>query len=151
MKKDNIIIRKFRLSDLDELYHVLSDPEVMKYIEPPYSMQQTKNFLFSAGLCGMPLVFATEKDGQFIGYVIFHEYDSDSYELGWILAKKFWGKGYASAITKSIIAKAVVMKKDLVIECAPEQEITKHLALSNGFTYTGNVDHLDVFRLKVQR
>lgn len=42
------------------------------------------------------------------------------------------------------------MKKDLVIECVPEQEKTKHLALSNGFTYTGNIDHLDVFRLKVQ-
>lgn len=150
MKKDNITIRKFRLSDLDELYHVLSDPEVMKYIEPPYSMEQTEVFLTAAGLCESPLVFAAEKAGQFIGYVIFHEYDSDSYELGWVLAKKYWGKGYASIITKKIIAIAGAMKKDLVIECVPEQEKTKHLALSNGFTYTGNIDHLDVFRLKVQ-
>lgn len=150
MKKDDITIRKFRLSDLDELYHVLSDPEVMKYIEPPYSMEQTEDFLTAAGLCEIPLVFAAEKAGQFIGYVIFHEYDSDSYELGWVLAKKYWGKGYASIITKKIIAIVGVMKKDLVIECVPEQEKTKHLALSNGFTYTGNIDHLDVFRLKVQ-
>ena len=150
MKKDNIIIRRFQLSDLDDLYHVLSDPEVMRYIEPPYSMEQTENFLISAGLCEIPLVFAAEKDGRFIGYVIFHEYDPDSYELGWVIAKEFWGKGYASMITKSIIAKAAAMKKDLVIECVPEQEKTKHLALSNGFTYTGNIDHLDVFRLKVQ-
>ena len=151
MEKDNIIIRKFQLSDLDELYHVLSDAEVMRYIEPPYSMEQTENFLISAGLCKIPLVFAAEKNGRFIGYVIFHEYDPNSYELGWVLAKEFWGKGYASIITKKIIAKAAAMKKDLVIECVPEQEITKHLALSNGFTYTGNIDDLVVFRLNVQR
>lgn len=57
---------------------------------------------------------------------------------------------FASIITKKIIAIVGAMKKDLVIECVPEQEKTKHLALSNGFTYTGNIDHLDVFRLKVQ-
>ena len=151
MKEDNITIRKFQFSDLDELYHVLSDSKVMRYIEPPYSMEQTENFLITAGLCESPLVYAAEKDGQFIGYVIFHEYDSDSYELGWVLAEKYWGKGYASIITKNMIAKAKAMKKNLVIECVPEQEITKHLALSNGFIYTGNIDNLDVFMLKVQR
>lgn len=50
-----------------------------------------------------------------------------------------------------MITKAAEMKKDLIIECVPEQEKTKHLALSNGFTYTGNFDNLDVFRLKAQR
>ena len=150
-EKENITIRKFRSADLDELYRILSDSEVMRYIEPPYSMEQTENFLISAGLCKIPLVFAAEKDGRFIGYVIFHEYDPDSYELGWVLTKKFWGKGYASMITKDIINKATAMKKDLVIECVPEQEITKHLALSNGFTYIGNINNLDVFRLRVQK
>lgn len=149
MKKDEIIIRQFQLSDLDELYNVLSDPEVMRYLEPPYSLEQTRNFLVNAGLCENPLVFAAEKGEQFIGYVIFHEYDADSYELGWVLNKKYWGKGYASIITKIIIAKANQMKKNLVIECIPEQEKTKHLALANGFTYIGTIDDLDVFKLKI--
>lgn len=150
MKKDEIIIRRFRLSDLDALYNVLSDPEVMRYIEPPYSLEQTRGFLIDAGLCEVPLVFAAEKDGQFIGYIIFHEYDSDSYELGWVLDRKFWGKGYASIITEDMIAKAREMKKDLVLECVAEQEKTRHLALKNDFTYIGNIDNLDVFRLKTQ-
>ncbi|MBO2526760.1 MAG: GNAT family N-acetyltransferase [Clostridiales bacterium] len=149
MKKNEIFIRKFQLSDLNELYNVLSDPEVMRYVESPYSLEQTKDFLIRAGLCEVPLVFAAEKDGKFIGYVIFHEYDADSYELGWVLDKKYWGKGYATIITKNIIAKACEMKKDLVIECVPEQEKTKHLALANGFTYIGNIDNLDVFKLKI--
>lgn len=146
MKRENFQ-RIFQLSDLDSLYHVLSDPEVMRYIEPPYSLEQAKDFLIRAGLCEEPLVFAAEKDGQFIGYVIFHEYDADSYELGWVLDKKYWGKGYATIITKNTIAKAAEMKKNLVIECVPDQEKTKHLALTNGFTYIGNIDNLDVFKL----
>ena len=89
------------------------------------------------------MIFAAEKDGQFIGYVIFHEYDIDSYELGWVLAKKYWGK--------DMITKSAEMKKDLIIECVFEQEKTKHLALSNGFTYTDNFNNLDAFRLKAQR
>lgn len=151
MQKNEIIIRKFQSSDLDELYLILSDPEVMRYLEPPYSMEQTDKFLTSAGLCEPPLVLAAENDGQLIGYVIFHPYDEDSYELGWVLAKQFWGKGYASIITKNMIARAAEMNKNLVIECVPEQEKTKHLALSNGFTYTGHFDQLDVFRLQLQR
>ena len=150
MQQQEIIIRQFQPSDLDELYKILSDSEVMRYIEPPYSMEQTEKFLTLAGLCEPPLVLAAEKEGQLIGYVIFHPYDEDSYELGWVLAKQCWGKGYASIITKNMIAQAAEMKKDLVIECVPEQEKTKHLALSNGFTYTGHFDHLDVFRLKLQ-
>ena len=39
----------------------------------------------------IPLILVAEKDSQFIGYVIFHEYDIDSYELGWVLAKKILG------------------------------------------------------------
>ena len=150
MKKDEIIIRKFRLSDLNELYGLLSDSDVMRYIEPPFSREQTENFLIDAGLREVPLVFAAEKDGWFLGYVIFHEYDADSYELGWVLKKEFWGKGYASIITRQMIAKAAEMKKGLVLECVPEQEKTKHLALANGFAYIGNVDGLDVYRRNVR-
>ena len=61
MSKVEILIRQFKLSDLDELYKVLSDSEVMQYIEPPYSLEQTRIFLIDAGLCYTPLIFAAEK------------------------------------------------------------------------------------------
>lgn len=41
--------------------------------------------------------------------------------------------GAIEKMRKNIIAKAAEMKKNLVIECVPEQEKTKHLALANGF------------------
>ena len=39
-------------------------------------------------------------------------------------------------------------EKQPVIECVPEQETTRHLALKFGFEYEGSKDGVDVFRLK---
>ena len=89
-------------------------------------------------------------DGAFIGLGALWVRE-DGTEVEYMVLPEYWGKGYASIITKNMITKAAEMKKDLIIECVFEQEKTKHLALSNGFTYTGNFNNLDVFRLKAQR
>ena len=142
-------IRKFEDSDLEDLYSTLSDPEVMKYIEDPYSMEQVKEFLADVGTCDDPRVFAAEDDaGNYVGYVIYHEYDDDSMELGWLLNKSEWGKGYACRLTELMVEMACKAGKDAVIECDPEQIVTKHIAGKYGFTYEGEDDGCDVFRLR---
>ena len=42
MKTEKLTIRKMTTEDLFPLYHVLSDPEVMEYLEPPFSMEAAK-------------------------------------------------------------------------------------------------------------
>ena len=78
-------IRKMTFADLDDLYALLSDVEVMRFIEPPFSKEQTAQFLMDAGLSDNPLVYAVEDSSSFIGYVIFHDYDEENMEIGWIL------------------------------------------------------------------
>lgn len=144
-----MIIRNFTKSDLMNLYGTLSDPDVMKYIEPPYSLEETKVFLEDVALAEHPLIYAAEDDnGNYIGYVIYHDYDEDSKEIGWLLNKQEWGKGYASALTSLLIEKAKQSKKDAVIECDVEQNVTKHIAEKYGFVYEGIDDGCCVFRLK---
>ena len=72
----DITIRRMRSGDADELYRLLSDPVVMRYLEPPYDRVQTEAFLHDAGLSEPPLVYAVQEDERFIGYVIYHEYDA---------------------------------------------------------------------------
>ncbi|MCR5656153.1 MAG: GNAT family N-acetyltransferase [Butyrivibrio sp.] len=94
-------IREFVEADYQNLYETLSDPEVMKYIEEPYSEEKTLVFLQDAGLCDKPLIYAAENDnGNYVGYVIYHDYDISSVEIGWILKKSEWGKEYARELTK---------------------------------------------------
>ena len=141
-------IRKMEAHDLGPLCELLSNEQVMRYLEPPYSKEKTMLFLERAGLSDPPLIYAVEQDGLFVGYVIFHDYDETGMEIGWVLHPKCWGSGVASALTGQLIERARKLKKQPVIECVPEQETTRHLALKFGFEYEGRKDGVDVFRLK---
>ena len=74
-------LRTMRRGDLDELYALLSDAEVMRWLEPPFTREQTERFLEQAGLSEPPLIYAAESAaGEFLGYVIYHDYDERSRE-----------------------------------------------------------------------
>ena len=116
-----LTIRRLRSSDAEALYRILSDRQVMRYLEPPYDRLQTEQFLREAGLAEPPLVYGAEEDGRLLGYVIYHAYDPDSMELGWVLSPDCWGKGYASRLTDRLVELAHRAGKTAVIECVPEQ------------------------------
>ena len=143
----DITIRKMRPGDADALYRLLSDPAVMRYLEPPFDRAQTEDFLRRAGLAEPPLVYAAKENGDFIGYVIYHAYDEQSVEIGWVLLPEYWGRGYASALTERLIGRARQEQKSVVIECAPAQAATKRIAVKKGFRACGNCDGLAVYRL----
>ena len=130
------------------MHELLSDEDVMRYIEPVFTSEKTKEFLTSAGLSEKSLIYAVDNNGDFVGYVIYHPFDNDSIEIGWVLQKRFWGKGYAQKLTEMLIDKAFSLEKDVIIEHSTEQEVTKHIAIKFGFTYLGRFDNLDRYCLK---
>lgn len=143
------IIRNFKAEDSRELYETLSDGEVMKYMEPPYTMEQVKSFIEEAGVSKLPLIYAltSRADGKVIGHVIYHKYDEESCEFGWVLNHDFWGRGIASEVTEALLNIARQDGwKSCVMECVSEQEATKHIARKFGFTYEGMEDGLEIYR-----
>ena len=143
-------IRNFRPEDTENLYEVLSDAEVMKYIEPVFNMEKTADFIKNAGLCELPLVYAVEfsETGKVIGHLIFHCYEKSDYEIGWVINKKYWGMGIADELTKGLIEYSKSLDiESLVIECDENQSASKHIALKNGFIYEGRTDNLEIYRL----
>lgn len=144
------IIRNLTPDDAADLYKTLSDEKVMEYIEPAFDMEQVKEFIEDAGLCEPPLVYALEwkENGKVIGHVIFHPYEEDSYEIGWIINRGYWCMGIADEVTKKLIEYAKSLDvNSCVIECDAEQEASKRIALKNGFTYEGEDEGCDVHRL----
>ena len=119
----------------------------MEFLEPPYSKVQTVQFLKQAGLAEIPLIYAVEKDGYFAGYVIYHDYDEDSMEIGWVLHPSCWGCGIASVLTARLIEEAGRNGKHAVIECVPEQKSTVRMAEKFGFQNYGTDEGLLLFRL----
>lgn len=142
-------IRPYRKEDLYDLYGILNDPEVMRFMEKTYSLQETEEFLKTYGLRDHPPVYALEdiRKKKVIGHIIFHPYEESAYEIGWIIAKEEQGKGIASACIESMISisreKGI---RQLVIECTPDNRISLHLAEKYGFQYERKEDNLLVFR-----
>lgn len=145
----NIRLRRFSPKDVPALYRVLSDPEVMQYIEPPFSLTQTETFLREYGLKEPPLVYALalSDSDTVIGHAIFHPYDASSYEIGWIIGRAHWNLGIASAVTLLLLSHAKMLGiAQLVLECSPKQHATIHIAQKFGFSPTEPAKELLVFR-----
>ena len=142
-------IRQFKQSDVDDLYLILSNPKVMEYIETPFTLEDTKDFLNKNALSYPPRVFALEykENKKLIGHIIFHEYDKDSYEIGFILSQNYWGRGIADEITKSLIDYAKNKNiHSLIIECDKRQLATQKIAKNNNFKLINSEDLL-VYKL----
>ncbi|MBR4461668.1 MAG: GNAT family N-acetyltransferase [Erysipelotrichaceae bacterium] len=144
-----IDIRAMKETDLDDLYRLLSDPSVMKYLEVPFSLEQTRIFLQEAGLSDPPMIYAAEYENSFAGYVIYHDFDETAMEIGWVLLPEYWNMGIASSLTELLIRKAESEGKDAVIECDTEQKITEHIAEKYEFHYEGESDGLKRYRLRL--
>ena len=142
----NLIVRRMIEKDLGPLAKLLSDAHVMRYLEPPFSLEQSREFLDEAGLAETPLIYAVEDSCGFVGYVIYHDYDESSVEIGWVLAPRAWGQGYATELTRVLLDWAQAAGKDVVIECVPEQVATRRIAERFGFSQEGERDGLIVFR-----
>ena len=144
------LIRSFTENDASALHEVLSNDEVMEYIEPPFDLEQTYDFIEEAGLCKPPLVYALvwRATETVIGHIIFHKYEEDSYEIGWIIRRDYWGIGIAGEVTASLIEYAKALNiSSCVIECDPNQTASIRLAQKHGFIYEGEDDGCAVYRL----
>ena len=147
------IIRPFTMEDAAELHKTLSDKEVMEHIEPPFDLEQTREFIRAAGLCEPPLVYALlwRETGGVIGHVIFHPYDGSSWEIGWILNRAYWGMGIAQELTEALVRYARGAGiESCVIECGKAQAASGHIALKNHFILEGKTDGRYVFRLDLR-
>ncbi|NLO85505.1 MAG: GNAT family N-acetyltransferase [Clostridiales bacterium] len=153
IQTERFCIRKFRLEDAEDLYEVLSDAQVMKFIEPPFTMQQTREFIAAVGIGDGPSVFALQqKNGKVIGHVIFHPYrDEHCFELGWIIGSAYWHQGIASEVTEAMIRRGEQLGlRSVVMECDARQEATKHIAKKYGFDFLGVEDELMVFERQLK-
>jgi len=144
------LIRPFCPDDASALWEILGDPEVMRFIEPVFSLEKTKLFLQQAGMCTPPLVYALihKACNRLIGQVIFHPFGEDAYEIGWLLHRDYWGHGIADEVTKALMAHAKSMGiSSCIIECSCRQEASRHIALKNGFRCISTEDELETYHL----
>ncbi len=147
---ERCMIRNMKMEDANDLYQVLSDASVMMYVEQAFDIERVNSFIQLAGLCKPPLVYAIvwKMTGTVIGHAIFHCYEKNDYEIGWILNRNYWGIEIADEVTKELIKCAGYLgAESCVIECDERQIASKKIAIKNGFVYEDKSGRLERYRL----
>lgn len=113
LKTDRLLLRQWKPEDYPIFSEINADPEVMKYYPRTLNSSESNALarkletLISEQSWGFWAVeLAREK--QFIGFVGLNEpkYElpvNPCIEIGWRLAKEYWGKGYATEAARAAL------------------------------------------------
>ncbi|MBP1577726.1 MAG: GNAT family N-acetyltransferase [Oscillospiraceae bacterium] len=135
VKTERLILRKFKQSDLTDLYEYLSDAEVVKF-EPykPMTMIEVRRTL-DKRIASQEMIAVELKDsGKMIGNIYLGKRDFESLEIGFVFNRAYWGNGYAKEGCQKLIDIAFSSGIHRIFaECDPENANSWHMLESLGF------------------
>ena len=145
LKTEDLLVRNFRDDDLEALHAIYSDADVMEYMGGPFEdIRDTEDEMEFTCLGSDPSRFAVvlSRTGRLIGEVTFIIHEEEDMkgecEIGWVLAKDCWNRGYARQLTAAMMDEAAARgAKAVFLCCEEEQEIPKHIAGEFGMEYMG--------------
>jgi RimJ/RimL family protein N-acetyltransferase len=112
LRTPRLAIRQFTEDDIDNLFNLNSDPEVMRYLGRPPSRQILRDEIIPFHL-GVYQRFdrlgtwaaESASNGEFLGWFHFRAEDGDitNIDLGYRLGRSAWNKGYATEGSTALI------------------------------------------------
>lgn len=152
LETPRLLLRRMRGSDLDAWARMSADAEVMKYIGTGVTFNRGEAWRSIAGVLGHWQLlgygmWAVERkeDGELVGRVGFLDPPGwPGFELGWIVGREHWGKGYATEAARAALDYAFeVLKRDRVISVIREgNERSVRVAEKLGERYVRDIELL---------
>jgi RimJ/RimL family protein N-acetyltransferase len=115
MHTDRLTLRQLTEADVDNLFDLNSDPEVMRYLTggmpTPYAKVRDEYIPFLVAsyerLGGLGTWAAESRSGgEFLGWFHLRPGPGNSADLGYRLRRAAWGNGYATEGSRALIRKA---------------------------------------------
>ncbi|MGW6196543.1 GNAT family N-acetyltransferase [Kribbella sp. NPDC055110] len=105
---ERLVLRPFRETDLEPWAALNADPDVTQYLGPPLDREHSDriaaavNASYAADGIGF-LAVERRTDGMFLGAcgLSREQWYPDDLEIGWRLAREYWGHGYATEAAAS--------------------------------------------------
>jgi [ribosomal protein S5]-alanine N-acetyltransferase len=103
---DRLVVRHYTLEDKNNFFMLNGDEEVMRYIRPVKSREETDEFLMEVINYSLKfpergrMAVVDKVTGEFVGSFAIIPVDGNSeMQLGYSLLPPHWGKGYATELT----------------------------------------------------
>ncbi|HEX2738914.1 MAG TPA: GNAT family N-acetyltransferase [Rubrobacter sp.] len=105
-----MVLRRFNRADLDHLFVLHNDPEVMRYLNggKPTTRREIGHEYHTRFVRDGYWTAIEKATGDFLGWFGFHPTESrgtDEFELGYRLKRLVWGKGFATEGSRALIRK----------------------------------------------
>ncbi len=151
LKTQRLVLREFRSEDLDAYAAMCADPEVMRYLSAEGTVlvredawRQMAMFAGHWALRGFGM-WAVEhrRSGDFLGRVGLHYPEGwPDREVGWCLARPYWGQGFAREAAEAAIRHAFdhLGWQHVISLVRPENQRSIHLALRLGEYFQGTAE-----------
>jgi RimJ/RimL family protein N-acetyltransferase len=147
VETDRLTLRMLRESDFDAYAEMCADPEVMRYIgdgqplDRPLAWRNLAMMIGHWSLRGYGLWAAQERtSGVLVGRVGFWNPEGwPGFELGWMLRRSFWGRGYATEGARAALRFAFtgLGQPHVISLIHPENAASIHVARRLGERLTG--------------
>ena len=151
LETERLIIRDWTLEDAEAAFSVYGDPEVMLYVGSgkPYPDRETMRARLEVlierdrnrnlGLWALELKGGGEVVG---GAVLNHLPDGTEVEVGYHLAKKHWGKGYATEATKALLDHGWSIGLTKIVGVTyPENVASQQVLRKAGLVHAGQIPY----------
>ena len=132
---EQLILRRYRKEDIQDLFEYLSDREVVEY--EPYKTQtfdEVKENLEWRIRTDEMIAVELKDSHKMIGNVYMGKRDFEALEIGYVFNRNYWGHGYAAESCKALIQQAFSNGIHRVYaECDPENKSSWKLLEALGF------------------
>jgi RimJ/RimL family protein N-acetyltransferase len=114
LETQRLVLRRFTADDVDHLYELNGDPDVMRYLSggKPTPREEVENRIIPFFLSfyerddGLGFWAAeTKSAGEFLGWFHLRPAAAGAVDLGYRLRKAAWNKGYATEASRALVAK----------------------------------------------
>ena len=140
---DRLILRLLDEKDVDDIFAMRSDPEVMRFIRAPQNRVETVNWLnlvssrWKSDHIGFCAIVEKQTD-KFVGWCgLWRLKETSELEIGYAIAKNAWGKGFATEAAQVFLRYAFEqLKPDKIVAVAePENASSRRVMEKLGMKF----------------
>jgi ribosomal-protein-alanine N-acetyltransferase len=163
LETERLILRPFRLNDIDALEAVLGDPVTMEFYPAPLTREGVEAWIrknlgrYDNDGCGLQAM-VLKGPGEVIGdcgCIVQRVEDKDQIEIGYHVRRNLWGNGYATEAARACIDYAFdqLGAQRVISMIRPENISSRRVAEKNGMicekvVFWRNYDHCIYAKLK---